>query len=353
MSCSEIISISQENKWRELVEKTSYRDIHFLPEYLSLIGKHINASCYLFFYGNDDHYILYPFFKRKINDLPFISENIGETYWDIISPWYYGGLLFYGDIKKDDISNFLSKFNKYCIKENIISEFSRFHPYLNNHKKMVSLINLIKIGNVVWIDLTKNLESIAKSFTKSCRTAIRKSEKECVDIHINNKDKYLKTFNELYLRAMDAMGVNDFYYFTNDFLSNLKRNLEREFTLITVEYRDRIVGGSIFLHKYDRMYYYLSARDPEHDKVYASNRIIYEAIKYGKEQELKLLDLGGGLKGSGLLKFKKSFSNNIHDLYGWKKVFDKDKYIAICKMAEIEKNDIKFENAPFFPEYRK
>lgn len=355
MSYYEILSTDQKSKWIKLVEQTPYKDIFFLPEYLSLLAEHMNASGNLFFYKNGDSYILYPFLKRKINDITFISENISEIYWDIISPWYYGGPLFYGGIKKDSISAFLSELSKYCKKENIISEFSRFHPYLDNHKK-IGLSNKFekKIGTVVWVDLTKDLDYIFnQSLQKRCRTAIRKSEKEGVNIHINNEEKYLKTFNKLYLRAMDAMGTSDFYYFTNDFLFNLKRNLNRNFILITVEYKDKIVGGSIFLHKYDRMYYYLSARDPKHDKINASSRIIYEAIKYGKQKGIKFLDLGGGPEESGLLAFKKSFSDKTKELYGYKKIYNKEKYQKICEMAGLDKNELEFESASFFPEYRK
>ena len=350
---SEIISTTEKEKWITLVEKTPIKDIHFLPEYLSLFEKHLQSPCYLFFYGDENHYVLYPFFKRKINEITYISGKLNEMYWDIISPWYYGGPLFYGNINDNILSDSLFEFNKYCLEENIITEFSRFHPYLNNYKKMESLISLEKVGTVVWLDLTNDLEFIFnQDFQKQSRTAVRKSEKKGADVHINNV-KDLKTFHKLYLKSMDAKNTRNFYYFTYDFLLNLEKNLRKEFTLITVKDKDEIVGGSIFLHKYGKMYYYLSARDPEHDEVNSLHRIIYEAIKYGKEHDLKLLDLGGGPEGSGLLRFKKSFSNNLCSLYGCKRIFDRKKYVEICKMIRMDVTDLEFENASFFPEYRR
>lgn len=349
---SEVISINQKEKWIELVERTAYKDIHFLPTYLSLLGNHISASCHMYYYGTDNCYILYPFYKRKINDL-FPHEKTDKVYWDIISPWYYGGPLFYGDIRKDHLSNFVTEFQKYCKEENIVSEFARFNPYLSNHEQMTSLLNLKKIGTTVWIDLTENLDSINESFTKMCRSNIRRKKEDCTFFHSSNEDKYLRIFHRLYLKAMYEKKASDFYYFTYAFLNDLKRHFSKHFTLITVVYRDNIVAGSIYLHKYGRMYAYLSARDPKHDRVKAANKIIFEAIKYGKNIGCELLDLGGGPRGSGLLAFKKGFSDKTKTLYGIKNIYDKEKYLKVCKIAGLDKNEIEYENASFFPEYRR
>lgn len=346
MKSIEVIDLDQKDTWRKLVEETPHKDIHFLPEYLTSLSKHIKASCHLFVYRIDDFYILYPFLKRKITD-------IDGTYWDISSPWYYGGLLFHGDISKKDVSDFLKEFQNYCNKEHIVTEFSRFHPYLMNHEEIDISDNVQKIGETIWVDLTDDLDDIfTTSFDKRCRTAIRKSEKEGVEVEINDDEEHLKAFHRLYSDSMDAKNARDFYWFTMDFLSDLKRDLGDSFKLITVKYHNKIIAGSIFLYKYDKMYYYLSARSPELDTINASNRIIYEAIKLGQDKNLTTLDIGGGPEGSGLLKFKKCFSKNINELYGYKKIHNEELYKKICLQSGLEKANLKYENASYFPEYR-
>lgn len=218
---------------------------------------------------------------------------------------------------------------------------------------MDSTIELSNLGTVVWMDLTQDLEYLFdENFEKKSRTAVRKSQKVDVDVHINN-EKHFKTFQEIYTKAMDAKRTRKFYYFSPEFIVELRNNLGSNFTLITVEYNDKIVGGSIFLDKYDKMYYYLSARDPELDTVNALHRIIFEAMKYGKEKGIIRFDLGGGSEGSGLLRFKKGFSKSTYTLYGCKRIFNKKNYEKICKAAGINANRLEFENASFFPEYRK
>ncbi|MCK4365546.1 MAG: GNAT family N-acetyltransferase [Thermoplasmatales archaeon] len=352
MGSTEILDINQESIWRELVEKTPDRDIHFSPEYLSVLAKHMNASCHLFIYRFGDSYILYPFLKRKVNDLPFVSEDIGSTYWDISSSWYYGGPLFHGDIKNSDTSNFLSEFNSYCNDADVISEFCRFHPYLDNQKKLPDSIYMEKIATVVRVNLSRDIDAIFKSFKPSCRRHIKKSKKFDVTIKISNEDKSLREFYNLYTRSMQSKNARDFYFFSYDFLSNMKKNLCGNFSLFTLEYKDNILAGSIFLHKNRKMYYYLSARDPELDKVDAINRLLYEAIKFGNEQEIECLDLGGGPEGSSLLQFKKSFSDETKELYGYKKTYNREIYQRICGMSGLDTNKLKFEKASFFPEYR-
>jgi len=344
-----IYSTKNEKEWNKLVNKSPDKDIFFSVDYLSLLEKHMKCPCFLFFYGNSDKYILCPFFKREINNL--ISHSFKEEVYDIISPWYYGGYIFYGDVTKKDFFNFISQFEEYCKKENIISNFTRLHPYLINKKEMISKNYLTKIGECVYVDLTKSLDYIFKNnFDKHCRNAIRKSEKVGVTIHINKKE-HLKIFHKIYLHAMKAKNADKFYFFSYETLSEIRSKMKDKFLLITLENNGKIVGGSIFLFDFGKMYYFLSMRDPKHDNVNASNRIIYEAIKISKKKNLSLLDLGGGPKN--LLKFKKSFSDKVKELHGYKKIYDKKKYRKICKMIGLNITKLKFENASFFPEYKK
>jgi lipid II:glycine glycyltransferase (peptidoglycan interpeptide bridge formation enzyme) len=346
MSKFEFEVITDEKAWKKLVDKSAHRDIHSLPGYVGLLAVHLGGEPVLFYWGDDDNYIIWPYIKRKIN-------SRSQNYFDLVSSWYYGGPLINGELDIDIIKQYFKEFTNYCQSNNIITEFSRFHPDIDNHIKFEPLLQLNRIGVVVWLDLNQDLEHILyNSFEKRARTAVRRSERSGVEVIIDSSDEYLKAFHELYTRSMDAKKAREFYYFDLQFITDMRNTLSDNFTLICVKHEDNITGGSIFIHGYDKMYYYLSARDPDLDKAAANNRVLYEAIKFGQAKNLNIFDLGGGPEGSSLLRFKQSFSKNIKDLYGYNKVHDTSVYQQLCLEKGINKSDLNFDRASFFPEYR-
>lgn len=72
--CSQIFATkgTDINKWRFLVNRSPQADIFFMPEYAMLFEKTegeireaFGGEAALFFYGDEDNYIIYPFFKER------------------------------------------------------------------------------------------------------------------------------------------------------------------------------------------------------------------------------------------------------------------------------------------------
>jgi len=109
---SKILDTSENNQklWRKLVEAMTIKDIYFIPEYTVLfektqgdIKKSFGGKAQLFFYGDNENYIIYPFFKRKIKELPFgkLISGEGDNLFDITSPYGFSGPI--ANIKKKEI----------------------------------------------------------------------------------------------------------------------------------------------------------------------------------------------------------------------------------------------------------
>jgi predicted N-acyltransferase len=354
---SEIISVNDSN-WDKYIEKTGQKDIHFSQDYLKIYEEHLNAKCQMFIYKDGEEYLLYPFFKRTISDK-------GDLY-DVISPWYYGGPLISNGFNLSKVKDFLREFEKYCRENKIVSEFTIFHPYLENHKVLSKYVKIDQAGEVVYVDLTKDLDSILMSFSSSCRRNIRKNLKnDEIKIIIGSKDKqhlkkilkiisisdtHLKKYLGIYNSSMKEKKARDFVCFSYDFFKQLRDKLKDKFTLIYLEYKKKVVASWIFLHKYDIMYYYLGSRDSNLDTVKSANRILYEGINYGIQLGLKTMDLGGG--NESLMEYKKSFSPLTKPKYVFKHIYDMDLYKKLCLEKGMKGNDIKGVKADFFPEYR-
>lgn len=348
-----IININ-DKRWDEYIEQSPYKDIYFNQNYLKIFETILDAKCNMFISGEEENHFLLPFFKRKI-DVTLTGFNGGidkEKFYDIISPWYYGGPLIYGDLSENQIGEALEEFYNFCKVENFVSGFFYFNPYLQNHKILNKFVEPENAGEVVFVSLKRDISDIFEnSFSSSCRRAIKRGEKLGIKINLNNDDKYLKSFHEIYITSMDIKKAREFFKFSFDFFTELRDNFHDNFILITTEYKNRIVGGDIFLYMFGKMYYYLGAWDYNYPEVSASNRIFYEAIKFGKEKGLRILDLGGGHES--LLRFKKSFSNTTKKKYVLKQIFNENIYNKLCREIGINEQNIMGIKSEFFPEYRK
>ncbi len=347
MPVQEIISLKESKKWKALVEKTVQRDIHFLPEYASVFGEHIDAEPLLFFFGSGENFVLCPFFKRRI-----IAPKETKAYWDITSAWYYGGCLSHGNVTKEFVREFFAAFSVYCRKENIVSEFCRLNPYLDQ-KAFKSEIRLEESGNVVGVELEGEIDNIFRQFSCSCKRDIRLSEKKGVEIIVDNSEESVKEFYKIYTESMERMNAKKFYFFSLDFLLRLKDAFGKDFLLITAKKDGKTLSSFVFLQKYGRMYYFLSGRDPEQEKLRPSQRIIFEAIKIGKQNNVELLDLGGESAKGTLLSFKAHFSKKTFPRFDYKKVHNIEAYEKLCNLNLGKGFRPKLEKADFFPEYRK
>ncbi len=339
---------SQRKEWLEILEKSLTPDIHFHPDYLEILGNHMKGEPRLFSKKIGDVTISLPFFLRNVSK--YLGLHNDNNYFDIISPWYYGGHFYDGTPLKEQMEEFYQSFSDYCTKNDIVSEFFRFHPDTGNHKTYPFDNEYIKLGKSVQINTTKDINFIFhEKFDSSTRRAIRKSKKANVEISYNN-DEHLRQFHDIYLSAMKAKGARDFYFFGLPFLLELKKRLREDFILITASLDDKVIGGKIFLKKYGKSYYLLGARNPEYPKANAPSRIVYEAVRLASKSDIEMIDLGGGPEGSGLLKFKEGFSNDDKTLYGLKIICDHSRYDELCNIVNIEKR--RYEKADFFPEYR-
>jgi len=173
------------------------------------------------------------------------------------------------------------------------------------------------------IDLNEPLETIWKKMDKSsCRYAINRSVKDGVKISKNTRyDEFLdmeQSFRRMKGLQMDVLGFDI---------------LKRYGTLFIAEYDGELLGGQFYLNDKIHMRWLLgSSRRLEVNKEKATlignaNRLLmWEAIKYAWEMDIKEFDFGGYYTGSDPLDprtainfFKKSFGGTLKLKYLYRK----------------------------------
>jgi len=348
MANSFVFTLKDSKKWSNLLEECEERDIHFDPKYLSLFEEKINGKALLFVTKEKENFLLYPFFKRKINDESYFNE-LDEELYDIISPWYFGGLILQNSKNsKKLINKFLKEFKEYTIKEKIVSEFTRIHPLLKQSQNFIEQVNSEYRYDVSYVNLNQNEEDIIKNMKKTNKNACTSAEKHGVKIEFSNSEKAINEFFVIYTKFINQIETSDFYNFSLEFLQKIRTSFANNIIIVLARYKEKIIAGSIFLFKGGIVHYWLSATDYEYRKLSPTNLLLLKSTLFFKEKGQKTFFLMGGTDEK-LRKFKESFSNTTIKFYTYSEIHNNEKYLKLVKYRHKNKD---CKNSGFFPAYR-
>ncbi|MFK2827249.1 GNAT family N-acetyltransferase [Bacillus sp. B190/17] len=232
-------------------------------------------------------------------------------YYDIQSPYGYGGPLYVG--KEDFIIEAIEKYKQWCLDHNVLVEFVRFHPLLKNENQYYGQV--YKNRQTVYIDL--KTEELFSEFSTRVRTAIRKAEKSNVNIVFSKSQAYIDQFIQMYTSLMDKKNAGKDYFFHQKYFSELLKH-ENVYLLSAVNDNSQVIGSSIFFTYGQIAEYHLSTSNDEGRKKNVANLLLYEFAKYAQKRKYRVLYLGGGTNSSdenSLLFFKRGFSKNEAPFY--------------------------------------
>lgn len=327
-----------------------FPDIYFRPEYGQLYKKIETGKVEIFdFYSSLGH-IYYQFIKRPIDIL--IDER---RYYDIVTPYGYGGPLILKCVegeKNNLIQEFKVEFQKYCIKNNIVSEFVRFHPILGNAKDFESSYKVENIRKTVGTNLAAFDDPFQSEFSKSCRKNVRKALNNGVNYKVaqNPSVKSLKKFKEIYYSTMDRNEAGDYYYFDDDYFNNCVELFSEHLLLVEAIHNQKTVAMGLYFIYNKIIHIHLSGTLSEFLHLSPAYILRYAVTKWGKEKGYKIIHHGGGRGNSpedNLYLFKKQFGKNTEfEFYVGKKIWNNKAYNLLCEKQKIN------AKAEFFPAYR-
>ena len=130
MNNYEIFCLTDSDKWNKYLKMLprEMQDIYFTPEYYSLYENNNDGKAFCFFYNEGDNIALYPFLKNSIRDLGF---DLDKEYYDIQGAYGYNGVLT-NNTSQTFLHSFFDCVNEFCKQNNIIAEFLRINPILQN-----------------------------------------------------------------------------------------------------------------------------------------------------------------------------------------------------------------------------
>lgn len=327
-----VLSISDAKEWSDYLHRLPFeqQDIYFTPEYYQLYEDHGDGKAKCFVFEKDGDIVLYPFLINTVNELGYKLDN---QYYDIQGAYGYNGIISSSN-NDTFISSFCVAFNDYILKNNIIAEFTRFHPIIKNNLFPID-INIIADRNTVVLDITKEYDFIWNNCYSSInRNMIRKALKKNIFISISNHDKDYKCFFDVYKQTMQNVGAEEYFYFSEKYFKSIKFLLCDNHKLIIAKIDGEIVCAMILMFFGNYAHYHLSGRLIEFSNTGVNNLILDEAVKIAQKEACSLFHFGGGttnLQNDPLLKFKSNFSKNKLAFYIGKKIHNKIVYDEVVK----------------------
>lgn len=326
-----------------------YNDIYFSEDYGKLYEEIEDGVLEVYEYNSELGTISNMYIKREI---PIEVNN--EKYFDIITPYGYGGPVVRDckdeDAKENLIKEYENEFKAYCSQNNIVSEFIRFHPLNKNYEDFKEVYETIYQRQTVVTNLKAHDDPFQKEFKKGARKEVRKALREGVSYRIYENPDNLNNFKKLYYSTMDRNEAEDYYYFPEEYFSNILKNLREHILIIELIYEEEVISSELYLVKDKLIHAHLLGNNEEYMYLGAGGVLEYAASIWGKENNYDYIHHGGGTTNDekdSLLRYKQKFGQNEEcKFYIGKRVWDETVYDKLCDIKKIDKT------IDFFPAYR-
>lgn len=342
-----VYDLTKSEEWDQIVRTFEKYDVYYLSGYTKAFQKNGDGEPLLFFYEGEKVRGINVVMKRDIaEEKRFHGIIEKKQYFDLVTPYGYGGWLIEGD---GEITSLISEYEKWCLKNQIVSEFVRFHPMLNNQEVLDPFYEVIGLGGTIAMDLSSP-ETIWTNITSKNRNMIRKAQKNGLRIYRAQNSEIYGIFKEIYDKTMEKDQAEEYYFFSEEFYQSVLEDLKNQAQVFYAQTEEgEIAAATIIIGANGMLNYHLSGSRYEYQKIAPSNLMLYEVALWGFENGYRSLHMGGGVgsKEDSLYSFKKAFyRGDPKRYYIGKKILNQDVYEKLVEMRE----DIK--NPSFFPKYR-
>ena len=324
-------------------------DIYFNLDYGDLCTFIESGKCLLFECKTENGIIKNMFIKRQV---PWLVD--GKVYYDIITPYGYGGPIV---CEANDIhalvNDYEKQFRKYCEENDIVSEFIRFHPIFRNWEPFYECYTVEYSRQTVGTNLKDFDDPVSSEFSKSARKELRKAVRNGVTCSIHKSPSDLSTFRKLYEETMDRNNASSMYYFPDNYYKLLTSTLKPYVLEIQAHLNGEIIASELYFTQGEYLHAHLLGSNEQ--LLNSGGGIMLEATaaKWGKENGYHFIHHGGGRTSAiedPLFLYKKKFGKNtLFEFYTGKKIWNKRVYSKLREIREQMEMPI---NESYFPIYR-
>ncbi len=326
--------LKDKDKWNNVVTSFPNWDIYYLNEYADSFMIHGDGNPILLEYKDSNVHLCYVVMKSDISANFLFKGNLDQNlYFDFEPPYGYGGPLIMGKVLEYTQAKVENEIIDYCRNTNVVSQFVRFHPLLENYKNFQSFFETRYLRDTIYIN-TENLDAILTNMDGKNRNMVRKAIKNGVTI----EQKSIKDYSEFYKMYEETMyrdGADEYYTFHEDYFKSLEA-LNDNACIFYAVMEGKPIAGSIIYYNDRFAHYHLSGSHAEYRKYAPSNLLLFEAARWASKKGIKKFHLGGGMTpNDSLFGFKKQFnkSGRLPFVVG-RTVFDKKVYDELLRLRK-------------------
>ncbi len=243
----------------------------------------------------------------------------------------------------------LKKLKEYGEKNNLI--FIKLEPNVLKDEKITNLLksNGAVSGKTLFtpttfqIDLIKTEDELMKSFSSKTRYNIRLAERKGVEVTEDNSDEAFEEYLELMRETVER---DKFFAHNQEYHRLMWKSLKGKIAhLMVAKYDEEIVVAWILFASDGVLYYPYGASTQKYKNVMAPNLMMWEAIKFGRKNKLKVFDLWGREEGKGFTKFKEGYNPKVVEFLGtWDLVVNKPMYYLYRLMEFVRWQILRFKS---------
>lgn len=324
-------------------------DIYFNPEYGKLCELVDGGKCAEYSLSTSYGKITNRFIMRPA---PWLLD--GKQYFDIVTPYGYGGPIIHEALDKSKLLMEYEKgFKEYCIENSIVCEFIRFHPIYRNYEDFSDIYDVIYSRHTVGTNLFGFDDPVQDEFSKSARKDLRKATGFGVTCSIHKNPDSLAVFKKLYEETMDRNQAEAMYYFPDEYYRILTHELRESVLEIQAHYNGETIASEIYFIDGGIMHAHLLGSNQKLLEVYGGVMLEATAARWGKENGYRYIHHGGGRSSAEddpLYLYKKKFGKHtLFDFYITRKVWQEELY---SRLILERKKEGPIANPEYFPMYR-
>jgi hypothetical protein len=350
----ELIKWDEKERWNAVVETFDDADTYFGCQYAVSFMENEDGVPYLLYYESDTIRLCYPIIEKDISAFSAFDGHLPSgQYFDWNTPYGYGGpIANVKQLSEKEQESFKKELYEVATKRNVVSQFIRFHPILQNQRVCSSAIENVYIKDTIFINLDTEDDLMVQMDTKN-RNLIRKAIKNGVTIEHDNGE-HITEFMKIYGETMDRDNARDFYYFPESYYNFMKNNMSDESEYFYAYKDGEMIAASIFFYNKNSMHYHLSGSLTSSRTFAPTNLLLYSAANWGRDKGMKSLHLGGGVGiEDGLFHFKKQFNRNGRiGFYIGRNIFMPDRYQELLKKRQEINPEFDINNT-YYIQYRK
>ena len=333
------ITTNQRREWFDALKLQPQQDVYYLPGYHHAYERQGDGVAYAFCAIDGNDWLFHPFLLRKIEKIGDVV--LTDLVHDIETVYGYTGPLS-TTADESFLADAWSKFHEWCETQNVVAEFIRFNPLLDNSSLVDASYEVKLDRETIAVDLNCSEEQLWSSYPSGQRSKIRKaitSGLTCSELPVSEG---LPAFTEIYTRTMDRVGAASYYYFSDTYLQELAAELGEHLKLFAVSDTAGTILAAALFFTYDKfIHYHLGGSESRARDLRPNNLLFHTVAEWGRQRGYGRFHLGGGRSPNPddhLLRFKKTFSSLRGNFYTGRKVHNPAIYERLCSQWLKQRN---------------